>query len=254
MIAKTSNPAFGRGIFERSFTDVSNDRVMTLNGTANKAFVLIMLVILGAAYTWRIFFNNPNPEVVPASLTTYMLVGGIGGLIASLVIIFRPPLAPWAAPVYAVLEGLFLGAISAFFEYKFRGIVIQAAGLTFLTLMAMLFLYRFRIIRVTDKFRMGVFAATGAVGLMYLIGFILSLFGVPFPLMHSNGTLGIGISLVVVGIAALNLVLDFDLVERGVESGQPKFMEWYAAFGLMVTLVWLYLEILRLLSKLNSRN
>lgn len=254
MIARTSNPAFSRKIFERSFAEVTDDTVMTLKGTANKSFLMLLLVILGASYTWRIFFRNPNPESIPPSLITYMLVGGIGGFILSLVIMFRPVASPWAAPVYSVLEGLFLGAISAFFEFRMPGIVIQAASLTFLTLLAMLFLYRTGIIKVTEKFRMGVFAATGGIALMYLAGFILGLFGINFPLMHSGGTLGIIVGVVICGVAALNLVLDFDLIEKGAENRLPKFMEWYSAFALMVTLVWLYLEILRLLARINSRD
>ena len=254
MIARTSNPAFSKKIFEQTFSNVTDDSVMTLKGTANKSFLMILLVILGATYTWRIFFQNPNPEVMPADLITYMLIGGIGGFILSLLIMFRPVFSPWAAPVYAVLEGLFLGAISAFFEFKMKGIVIQAASLTFLTLVAMLFLYRTGIIKVTEKFRMGVFAATGGIALLYLAGFILGLFGINFPLMHSGGTLGIIVGVVICGVAALNLVLDFDFIEKGSERGLPKFMEWYSAFALMVTLVWLYLEILRLLARINSRN
>ena len=254
MIARTSNPAFSKKFFERTFTDVTDDTVMTLKGTVNKAFLMTLLVILGASYTWRIFFQNPNPEVMHPALITYMLVGGIGGFVVSLIIMFRPVSSPWAAPVYAVLEGLFLGAVSAVFELKMPGIVIQAASLTFLTLLAMLFLYRSGIIRVTEKFRMGVFAATGGIALMYFAGFILGLFGINFPLMHSGGTLGIIVGVVVCGVAALNLVLDFDLIDKGSQSNLPKFMEWYSAFALMVTLVWLYLEILRLLSRINSRN
>ena len=254
MLARTSNPAFSKKFYERTFTDVTDDTVMTLNGAVNKSFLMTLLVILGATYTWRIFFQNPNPEAIPSSLVTYMLVGGIGGFVLSLVILFRPATSPWAAPVYAVLEGLFLGAISAFFEYRMKGIVIQAAGLTFATLLTMLLLYKTGVIKVTEKFRAGVFAATGGICLMYLAGFILGLFGVNFPMMHSGGTLGILISLAVCGVAALNLVLDFDMIERGSESGLPKFMEWYSAFALMVTLVWLYLEILRLLARINSRN
>ena len=254
MIARTSNPAFSKRIFEKTFTDVTDDTVMTLNGTVNKSFLMLLLVILGATYTWRIFFQNPDPESIPPSLVTYMLVGGIGGFVISLAIMFRPVWSPWAAPVYAVLEGLFLGAISAFFEFKMPGIVIQAASLTFLTLLAMLALYRSGIIKVTEKFRMGVFAATGGIALMYFAGFILGLFGINFPLMHSGGTLGIVVGVVICGVAALNLVLDFDLIENGAKSSLPKYMEWYSAFALMVTLVWLYLEILRLLSRINSRN
>jgi len=254
MIARTSNPAFSKKFFERTFTDVADDSVMTLKGTASKSFLMVLLVILGASYTWRIFFQNPNPEVIPTSLTTYMMLGGIGGFIMSLVIMFRPVSSPWAAPVYAVLEGLFLGAISSFFEYKLPGIVMQAASLTFLTLISMLFLYRTGIIRVTDKFRLGVFAATGGIALMYFVGFILNLFGIHFPMMHSGGTLGIVIGVVICGVAALNLVLDFDLIDRGAQEGLPKFMEWYSSFALMLTLVWLYLEILRLLAMISSRD
>jgi uncharacterized YccA/Bax inhibitor family protein len=254
MLTRTSNPALSKKIFEKSFTGVTDDSVMTLKGTVNKSFLMTLLVILGASYTWRIFFQNPDPLAIPPVLLTYMLIGGIGGFVLSLVIIFRPVFSPWAAPVYAVLEGLFLGAISSFFEYKMPGIVIQAASLTFLTLLAMLFLYRTGIIKVTEKFRLGVFATTGGIALMYFAGFILGLFGINFPLMHGGGTLGIVIGVVICGVAALNLVLDFDFIEKGSESGLPKFMEWYSAFALMVTLVWLYLEILRLLARINSRN
>jgi uncharacterized YccA/Bax inhibitor family protein len=254
MLARTSNPAFSRKIYERSYSEATDDTVMTLRGTANKSFLMLLLVILGATYTWRIFFQNTDPEAIPRSLVYYMIGGGLGGFLISLAIMFRPVWSPWAAPVYAVLEGLFLGAISAFFEFKLPGIVIQAAGLTFLTLFSMLFLYRTGIIRVTDKFRMGVFAATGGIALMYLAGFILGLFGINFPLMHGNGTLGIIIGVVICGVAALNLVLDFDFIRQGAESRLPKFMEWYSAFALMVTLVWLYLEILRLLARINSRD
>ena len=254
MLEKTSNPALNKKIFERNYTEVSDDTVMTLKGTANKSFLLLLLVILGATYTWTLFFNNPNPEVMPPSLITYMILGAIGGFIMAMVVTFRPQTAPWAAPIYAVLEGLFLGAISAFFEFKMPGLVMQAAGLTFLTLFVMLFLYRSGIIKVTDKFRMGVFAATGGIALLYLISFIVGLFGVSLPWLHGNGLLSIGISVVICGVSALNLVLDFDFIHQGSENRLPKFMEWYGAFALMVTLVWLYLEILRLLSKINSRN
>ncbi len=254
MLDRTSNPALSKKIYERNYSEVTDDTVMTLKGTANKSFLLLLLVILGATYTWRIFFQNPNPEVVPPELLTYMAIGGIGGFILSMVVIFRPQSSPWAAPVYAVLEGLFLGAISAFFEFKMPGLVMQAAGLTFLTLFVMLFLYRSGLIKVTDKFRMGVFAATGGIALLYFISFILGMFGMSMPWLHGNGMMSIGISVVICGVAALNLVLDFDFIEKGSENQLPKFMEWYSAFALMVTLVWLYLEILRLLAKVNSRN
>jgi uncharacterized YccA/Bax inhibitor family protein len=254
MLEKTSNPAFGRKIFEKDYTDYTGENSMTLKGTASKAFLMLLLVILGATYSWGIFFNNSSLEVMPPSLITWMMVGAIGGFIMALVISFRPTTAPWAAPVYAVLQGLFLGAVSAFFEFKYHGIVIQAAGLTFLTAAAMLFLYRSGIIKVTDKFRMGVFAATGGIALMYLVTWILGMFNVNVPFIHSSGTIGIIISVVICAVAALNLVLDFDFIDKGAQHGLPKYMEWYGAFALMVTLVWLYLEILRLLSKFSSRN
>ena len=170
-----------------------------------------------------------------------------------MITIFKKEWAPVTAPVYAILEGLALGAISAFYQLQFKGIVFQAVGLTFAVLAVMLMLYRTGVIKVTDKFRFMVVAATAAVGVVYLVTIVLGFFGVTVPFIHQSGTIGIVFSLVVVGIASLNLALDFDLISRGSEGGAPKFMEWYAAFGLMVTLIWLYLEILRLLSKLRRR-
>jgi uncharacterized YccA/Bax inhibitor family protein len=170
-----------------------------------------------------------------------------------MVTVFKPHLAPITAPLYAVLEGLILGALSANYQARWAGLPMQAVGLTFMVFLAMLVVYRTGIIKVTDKFRFGVAAATGGIVLFYVLSIVLSMFGVRIPMVHDSGMIGIGFSLVVVGVAALNLVLDFDLIENGVAAGAPKFMEWYAAFGLLVTLVWLYLEMLRLLSKLNRR-
>jgi uncharacterized YccA/Bax inhibitor family protein len=171
-----------------------------------------------------------------------------------MVTIFKKEWAGVTAPIYALLEGLALGGISAMFELRFPGIAIEAVGLTFGTLFVMLLLYRTRIIQVTQKFRLGVVAATGGIFFFYLLEMILGFFGVRFTSINGSGVIGIGFSLIIVGVAALNLVLDFDFIERGVQAGAPKYMEWYGAFGIMVTLVWLYLEMLRLLSKLNSRN
>jgi len=182
-----------------------------------------------------------------------MAIGGIGGFITALVTIFKRSWSALTAPVYAVLEGLFLGAISAFFEAQYPGLVMQAVALTIGTLLVMLLAYKTGLIKVTQKFRMGVVAATGAIALVYMMSWILSMFGVQSHIMTSSGGIGIVISLVVVVVAALNLVLDFDFMDKGSQAGLPKYMEWYAAFGLMVTLVWLYLEMLRLLSRL-SRN
>ena len=189
-----------------------------------------------------------------SAVNGFMIGGGIGGLIFALITIFRKTLAPFTAPVYAVLQGLLLGGISAMLNSQFPGIVIQAVTLTFGTLFALLFAYRSGLIKVTENFRLGVVAATGGIFIAYLLSFILGLFGVNIGFMHSNGPVGIIVSLVIIVVAALNLVLDFDFIEHGAASGAPKYMEWYAAFGLMVTLIWLYLEFLRLLSKLSSRN
>jgi uncharacterized YccA/Bax inhibitor family protein len=183
-----------------------------------------------------------------------MIGGGIGGFIFALATIFKKTWAPFTAPIYAVLQGLMLGGISSMMNAEFKGIVIQAVALTFGTLFALLFAYRSGLIKVTENFRLGVVAATGGIFIAYLLSFVLGLFGVNIGFMHSNGPIGIIVSLVIVVVAALNLVLDFDFIESGAESGAPKYMEWYAAFGLMVTLIWLYLEFLRLLSKLSSRN
>jgi len=177
----------------------------------------------------------------------------IGGLITAFVTVFKKEWSQITAPIYAVLEGLALGGISAFFNAQYDGIVIQAVALTFGTAGCLLIAYKSGVIKATENFKLGIFAATGAIGLIYLVGMIMRFFGSGIPYIHENGLIGIGFSLVVVTIAALNLVLDFDFIEKGAEQGAPKFMEWYAAFGLMVTLIWLYLEILRLLSKLNSR-
>lgn len=183
----------------------------------------------------------------------WVAVGGIGGLVVGLITIFKKEWAPVTAPVYALLEGLFLGGVSATFEARFHGIVLNAVLLTFGTLGALLVSYRAGFIRATDGFKRGVVAATGAVMLVYLVGFVMSFFGKGIPYIHQNGWIGIGFSLVVVVIAAFNFILDFDLIEQGANGRAPRFMEWYGAFALLVTLVWLYLELLRLLSKMRSR-
>ena len=189
-----------------------------------------------------------------ASVVPLLLLGGIGGFVVALVTIFKKSWAPITAPIYALLEGLVLGGISAMTELRFPGIPMQAVGLTFGTLVALLLVYRAGIIKVTDNFRLGVVAATGGIALFYIATMIMGFFGVRFPSVFGAGPLGIGISVFVVIVAALNLVLDFDLIERGAQMGAPKYMEWYGAFALIVTLIWLYLEILRLLQKLRSRN
>jgi len=186
-----------------------------------------------------------------------LLTGAIGGFIVALVVIFKKSWSPYLAPAYALLEGLFLGAVSAYYSAAFAeqapNIIINAVGLTFGTVIAMYLLYSFRIIRATEKFKAVVITATVGIAVFYVITMVLGLFGVNIPFLHEGSAMGIGFSLLVVGIAALNLILDFDMIEQGSANGAPKYMEWYGAFGLLVTIVWLYLEILRLLSKLSKR-
>jgi len=229
---------------------------MTLNGTINKTILSFLLLILGAFYTWSKFFSVVDPAVGASLVYPYLIGGGIAGFILGIVTIFKKEWSQYTVPVYAVLEGLFLGGISAIVEARFanQGLVLRAVTLTFGVFFIMLFLYRSNVIKVTQKFKLGIIAATGGIALVYLAGFIFSLFGVQFSFLYGNSMLSIGISLFVVVIAALNLVLDFDFIDRGSKANVPKFMEWYGAFGLMVTLVWLYLEILRLLSKIASRD
>jgi len=222
---------------------------MTIEGTINKTAFLLLVVAATAAWVWTRYFQTLDP----ATVMPYMWAGLIVGLVAALVTIFLPAWARISAPVYAAAQGLALGAISAFYEQQLHGIVFQAVGLTFGVLAVMLIAYRTGVIKVTDRFRMIVVAATGAIALLYLVSMVLSFFNISIPFIHQGGTFGIIFSLVVVGIAAMNLALDFDYIQRGVEHGAPKVLEWYAAFGVMVTLIWLYLEILRLLAKIRRR-
>ena len=249
---RSGNPALKESTFLDlgSGTVVSRDGgAMTLNGTVNKTGVLLLLCVITAAFAWM---QVSSPAGV-ANAGIYVWGGAIGGLVLALVTTFKKTWAPVTAPLYALVEGFFLGAISAMFEQRFPGIVFQAVLLTFGTLFALLFAYRSGLIKATENFKMGVVAATGGIFLVYLATIVLGFFGINIPMIHDNGIIGIGFSLFVVVIAALNLVLDFDFIETGVEQGAPKYMEWYGAFGLLVTLVWLYLEILHLLAKLQSR-
>lgn len=252
---QSSNPALNKQLFE-NLNVTSGTEIMTLNGTINKTILSFLLLILGAFYTWSKFFSVVDPAAGASLVYPYLIGGGIAGFILGIVTIFKKEWSQYTVPVYAVLEGLFLGGISAIVEARFanQGIVLRAVTLTFGVFFIMLFLYRSNVIKVTQKFKLGIIAATGGIALVYLAGFIFSLFGVQFSFLYGNSMLSIGISLFVVVIAALNLVLDFDFIDRGSKANVPKFMEWYGAFGLMVTLVWLYLEILRLLSKIASRD
>ncbi|OFX85674.1 MAG: hypothetical protein A2W99_06175 [Bacteroidetes bacterium GWF2_33_16] len=250
---RSSNPVLSKDVFKTQSYAADYTEVMTINGTINKSLTMLLLVIVGAVYTWKMFFGAATIEAGAALVSKWIAIGGIGGFIFALVTIFKKDWAYITAPFYAVLEGLFLGAISAFFEARYPGLVMQAIALTFGTMFILLAGYRTGIIKVTNKLRSGIIAATGAVALVYFISIIFSLFGANNLIINSNGILGIGISIVIVIIAALNLVLDFDFIYEGSKAKLPKYMEWYAAFGLMVTLVWLYIEILRLLSKISSR-
>ena len=203
-----------------------------------------------SAWTWNSFTQTRDMSFAGPAI----MIGLFGGLIFALITSFKREWSPVTAPIYALLEGLVLGGISAMFELRFPGIAIQAVSLTFGTLVVLLLAYRSGLIPVTEKFKMGVVAATGGIALFYFVSILLGFFGIHFTTINGAGPIGIAFSVFVVIVAALNLVLDFDFIESGVRAGAPKYMEWYAAFGLMVTLIWLYFEILRLLSKLRSRN
>jgi uncharacterized YccA/Bax inhibitor family protein len=232
---------------EPGFVNVAEAQArMTVSGAVNKTFFLMTLLIGAAAWTWYLLASGSN--VVP-----WIWGGLLGGAAAWIITQVKPTVSMYTAPIYAIFEGLLLGALSGFFEARYPGIVIHAVGLTIGTLLCMLIAYRSGIIRVTQKFMLGVVAATGAIALIYVVDIVLYLFGASVPFVHSSGSMGILFSVFVVVIAALNLVLDFHFFEVGERNGAPKYMEWYAAFGLLVTLVWLYLEILRLLSKLRER-
>ena len=243
---RTSNPALNDKVFDlgRSTGDV-----MTVNGTVNRTGILLCLLMFTAIFSWDRAYSAVNP----GELYPWLIGSGIAGFIVALITVFKKTAAPITAPISAAIEGILLGMLSAFYEMQFPGLVFQAILLTFGTLFALLMAYRSGVIKATENFKLGVFAATGGIGLIYLTTFIRSFFGLSIPYIHGSGTIGILFSLFVVVIAALNLVLDFDFIERGAERGAPKYMEWYAAFGLLVTLIWLYIEMLRLLSKLRSR-
>ena len=248
-LMKTSNPALKGDPF-RAQAGAFAAETMTVSGAVNKAGILAICAIATAAWTWNRFLSSPSPQTVGP----WLMIGLIGGFVVALVTIFKKQWSPLTAPLYALLEGLVLGGVSAMFEARFPGIAMQAVGLTFGTLIALLLAYHSGLIRVTDKFRLGIVAATGGIAVFYLITLVLGFFGVHFNSIYGSGLIGIGFSVFVVIVAALNLVLDFDLIESGARAGAPKYMEWYGAFALMVTLVWLYLEIISLLSKLRNRN
>jgi uncharacterized YccA/Bax inhibitor family protein len=253
-IFKSGNPTLTEKMFDKSLgLDANMNGTMSVKGTINKFGFMMLMLIAGAAYNWHLY-----EELKQDTANTLMLVGIFGGLIAAFAIIFKPNWAPVLAPIYALLEGLFIGGISAVmnaaFAEKYPGLVMQAVGLTFGVALAMFLLYNFRIIKATERVKSVIISATVGIGIFYLLTMLLGFFGVNVSFMHDSSMLSIGISLFVVCIAALNLILDFDMIEQGAERGAPKFMEWFGAFGLMVTIVWLYIEMLKLLSKLSSRD
>ena len=238
---RTGNPALKESSF-RGLARAQGEAAMTLQGTVNKTGISLLVLLAAAAFVW----NSSVPQL-------FIIVGLVGGLIAALVTVFKPTAAPITTPVYAAFEGLLLGGLSLFFEQRYPGIVINAVALTFGTLAVLLAVYSTGLIRPSENFKLGIFAATGAIGVLYLVSMVMGFFGKSIPFIHDSGPIGIAFSLFVVGLAALNLVLDFDFIERGAAAGAPKYMEWVGAFGLLVTLIWLYMEILRLLAKMQDR-
>jgi uncharacterized YccA/Bax inhibitor family protein len=250
-LMRTSNPALRGDTFRDGAATYGEG--MTISGAVNKTGILLICCVATAAWTWNRFFNATSPEEAMAAIGPMIMVGAIGGFIVAMVTVFKKEWSAVTAPIYALLEGLVLGGVSAMLEMRFHGIAIQAVALTFGTLVVMLIAYRTGLIRMSDKLRLGIVAATGGIAVFYLLQFILGFFGVHFTAVNSASPIGIGFSIVVVIVAALNLVLDFDLIENGARVGAPKYMEWYGAFALMITLIWLYFEILRLLSKFRQR-
>ena len=259
MLEKSSNPVFSKTTFAPSFT-ATEQGVMTLKGTINKSIIMLAIIIVAASLTWNMV------QAGSSSAITWMIAGAILGLVTAIVTMFKKEWAGFTVPLYAVFEGLFLGGISAFIEMSFltskepgaiatgNGIVFNAVALTFGVFLLMLLLYRNQIIKPTQKFMMVVASATGAIFLLYMVNMIMGMFGTSIPFLHSSGPIGIGISLVIVVVAALNLILDFKNIEDGVAQGAPRYMEWIGAFGLMVTLIWLYLEMLKLVALLTGRD
>jgi uncharacterized YccA/Bax inhibitor family protein len=245
-IFRSNNPVLKESAFQGQ---LATGQAMTIQGTVNKTGLLLLCVVVTAAWTWGLGHSQSPGDAMP-----WTMGGAIGGFVMALVTIFKKQWSPFTAPIYALLQGLFLGGISAFFERSYPGIAVRAVALTFATLMILLLAYKTGIVRATRGFKLGVLVATGAIALVYLVSMVAGIFfHTQFSFMYSSSPLSIGISLFVVVIAALNLIIDFDMIETAAKIGSPRYMEWYGAFGLMVTLIWLYTEILRLLGKLQRR-
>ena len=249
---RTSSPALSEEKFAQEAQAAFGDRVgdpatetMSIGGTVRACIALLAILVVAGAFAW----DAIDPQVNEVEVPIWYWICLVAALIVAIVTIIKPRFAPFTAPVYAALEGAVVGGISRLFEIEFEGIVLQAVMLTLGVFVILLGLYASRLIKVTENFRLGVIAATGAIVLVYVVDLILRAFGAEIPYLNDAGPVGIGISVVIVVIAALNLVLDLDFIEQGADSRAPAYMNWYAAFGLLVTLVWLYLEILRLLAK-----
>ena len=243
---RSNNPVLKEKVFAGA---IPSGEAMTIQGTVNKTGLLLLFVVVTAAWTWGLSHSETPEAAYP-----WMLGGALIGFVIAMVTVFKQTWAPITAPVYALCQGLFLGGISAIFERSYPGIAMQAISLTFGVMFVLLLAYKFGIVRATRGFKLGVIAATGAIAVVYLVSMVANLFfHTQFSFLYSNSPLSIGISVVVVIIAALNLILDFDMIENAARMGAPKYMEWYGAFGMMVTLIWLYLEILRLLAKTRRR-
>lgn len=247
---RSSNPALPANTFTSVRAQAERSEAMTVQGTVIKTALLLLLVLLSAGWVWMKFVKAGNSG---AAVAPWIWVGAIGGFVLALATVFKQTWAPITAPLYAVLEGLFIGGLSSTLEAAYPGIVIQAVGLTFGTLFAMLLAYQSGLIKATENFKLGVVAATGGIAIFYLVMFVLSFFHIGTSLLWGGSLMSIGISLFIVVIAALNFIIDFDFVEKGAKMNVPKYMEWYGAFALMVTLIWLYIEFLRLLSNLRQR-
>lgn len=252
---KSSNPVLKESAYQGTIFEgmaATGDNTMTVKGTLNKFGFLMIMMMASAVFSWK--YAEAGNNIMP------MLIGSIvGGLVLAIIMARNPKSSSYLSPAYALVEGLFVGAVSAYFEYGkmasggYSGIVFQAVGITFTVAMVMYVLYRTRVIKVTQKFRSIIILATASVAIFYLVTWVLGLaFGIYIPFLYENSAMGIGFSVLMVGLASMNLLLNFDNIEKGVEMGAPKFMEWYSAFGLLVTIVWLYLEILNLLAKLRD--
>ncbi len=245
----TANPVMNEAVYRRAGYESAPGAAMTVQGAVVKTAFFLVLLVIAASYTWSLLLGpQPNEQLA------YGLAAGgaIVGFIIALITCFVPKAAPVTGSIYAICEGLFLGAISAAVNTRYPGIAVNAVMLTIGVFAMMLFLYGTRIIQVTQSFVIGVVAATGAIFLVYLVSMVMNMFGVGMPYIHGSGPIGIGFSVIVVIIAALNLILDFGFIEQGARSHAPKYMEWYGAFSLLVTLVWMYIEILRLLAKIQA--